>query len=327
MTWICTAVCRRAFWVAPLCAALIISSSNLGWSQSRTIRLINPFPAGGTADIIARVVTEQISRTRGVTFIIEDRPGAGTVIGADVVARATPDGNTLLINTMALLINAHLRKLNFDPLTSFAPVCNLFESPQLLVVSSNSPFRSMSDLVSAARAKPGELTLASTGPATNSHIAFEMFRRAADVQMTYVPFPGNLPTVNAILGEHVTVGIANYADLVGHIDAGKVRPLAVVTPTRLQPLSAVPTVREAGFKEFEYLTWFGILAPAKTPTQVIDQLSEWFAAARQSPEVKERLLRQGLFPQKECGSDFAELLRKTYEDYGQAIRESNIKID
>jgi tripartite-type tricarboxylate transporter receptor subunit TctC len=304
---------------------LFAVSSNGAWAQPRTIKIINPFPPGGTADIIARIVTEQVGRTQGVTFVIENRPGAGTVIGAEEVARAAPDGNTLLINTSALLISAHLRKLNFDPLTSFEPLCNLTQSPQLLFVNGASPYRTMGDFIAAARAKPGELTLSSTGPATSSHIGLEKLKRAANVSITYVPFPGNAPTVNAVLGGHVTAGIANYADLVGHIQAGKLRALATMTPIRIEPLPNLPTAREAGYEELEYVIWFGIFAPAKTPGQTAKQLSEWFAASVQAPEVKAKLVVQGLYPEKACGAEFAAFVRKEYENYGRVIREENIK--
>lgn len=312
-------------------AALCIFSATVfnhgAWSQARTIKLINPFPPGGTADIIGRVVTEQISRTRGVTFVFENRPGAGTVIGAEIVARANPDGNTLFINSTAVLIASHLRKLNFDPLESFAPICDLTQSPQIIFVNSTSPYRTMDDFVAAARAKPGELSLASTGPTTNSHIAFESFKRATKVAITFVPFPGNAPTINAVLGEHVSVGIANYADLVGHFQAGKLRALATVVPTRIEPMPDLPTVAEAGYKEFEYVTWFGILAPAKTPDATVKQLSEWFGAARQAPEVKEKLVVQGFYPMNECGAEFAALMRREHEKWGRVIREANIKLE
>jgi tripartite-type tricarboxylate transporter receptor subunit TctC len=195
----------------------LVLSGHDAWSQARTIKIVNPFPPGGTADIIARVLGEQISRTQGVTMLIEDRPGAGTVIGTELAARAAPDGNTLLITTSALVINAHLRKVTYNALSSFEPICNLTQSPQLIVVNSASPYRTVADLISAARAMPGQVSLASTGPATNAHLAFEMLKRVAKVDMTYVPFPGNAPTVNAILGGHVTSAVANYADLVEHI--------------------------------------------------------------------------------------------------------------
>jgi tripartite-type tricarboxylate transporter receptor subunit TctC len=137
--------------------------------QARTIKLINPFPPGGTADVIARIVTEQIGRVRGATFVIENRPGAGTVIGTEAVARAAPDGNTLLINSTSFVINPHIRQLSFDPLASFAPICNLTQSPQLLFVNNDSPYRTMGEMIAAARVKPGELTLAST-PAGSAQI-------------------------------------------------------------------------------------------------------------------------------------------------------------
>jgi tripartite-type tricarboxylate transporter receptor subunit TctC len=304
---------------------LVALTCSHGWSQTRTAKIVNPFPPGGTADIIARLVTEQVGRAQGLTFVIENRPGAGTVIGAEEVARAAPDGNTLLINTSALLISAHLRKLTFDPLDSFEPICNLTQSPQLLFVNATSPYRAMSDFIAAARAKPSELTLASTGPATSSHISLEKFRREAGVSITYVPFPGNAPTVNAVLGGHVTAGIANYADLVGHIQTGKLRALATMTPTRIEPLPNVPTAREAGYQQFEYVIWFGVFAPARTPARIANQLSEWFAASMQAPDVKAKLIAQGLYPVNECGAKFAAFIREEYQSYGRTIREANIK--
>jgi tripartite-type tricarboxylate transporter receptor subunit TctC len=140
-----------------------------------------------------------------------------------------------------------------------------------------------------------------------------------------VPFPGNAPTVNAVLGGHVTAGIANYADLVGHIQIGKVRALATMTPTRIEPLPNLPTAREAGYEQFEYVTWFGVFAPAKTPKQTANQLSEWFSAAVQAPDVKAKLFVQGLYPVNECGAKFAASMRDEYENYGRTIRETNIK--
>jgi tripartite-type tricarboxylate transporter receptor subunit TctC len=298
------------------------------WSQTaRTIKIINPYPPGGTADIVARIVSEQIGRARGVSMIIENRPGGGTVIGTEAAARAAPDGNTLLITSVVFIINPHLRKLNYDPLTSFEPICNLVQSPQVLVVNSGSPYRTMADLTRAAHAKPGELTLASTGPASPSHVAFEILKRTAKLEMIYVPFPGNAPTINAVLGGHVTAGIANYADVVGHLKAGSLRALVTPSPTRIEALPDLPTAAEAGHKEFEYDIWFGMLTPAKTSKDVVSQFSEWFVAAMQVPEVKEKLVVQGLYPVGACGADFAADLRRQFVDYGRVIRDANIKAE
>ncbi|HWF95186.1 MAG TPA: tripartite tricarboxylate transporter substrate binding protein, partial [Xanthobacteraceae bacterium] len=321
---------RRAAGASALAVLSLLAlspTSRNASSQSRTIKIVNPFPPGGTADIIARVLADQISRTQSVTMLIEDRPGAGTVIGTELAARATPDGNTLLITTSALVINAHLRKVTYKPLASFDPICNLAQSPQLVVVNSASPYRTIADLVSAARAMPGQLSLASTGPATSAQIAFEMLKRVANVEMTFVPFPGNAPTVNAILGGHVTSAVANYADLVEHLKAGKLRALATFTPARIEPLPELPTIAESGYKESEYVTWFGMFAPANTPKEVISQLSGWFAAALQVPEVKAKLVIQGLYPVGACGSAFGELVRKQYDDFGRIILEANIKAE
>jgi tripartite-type tricarboxylate transporter receptor subunit TctC len=305
----------------------LLLSSDVAQSQARTIKIINPYPPGGTADIVARVISEQIGRTQGVTMLIENRPGAGTVIGTEAAARAAPDGNTLLITSVAFVINPHLRNLNYDPLSSFQPICNLTQSPQLLVVNSGSRYRTMADLTNAARAKPSELTLASTGPASPSQIAFEMLKHVANVQMTYVPFPGNAATVNAVLGGHVTAGIANYADLVGHLKAGTLRALATPSPTRIESLPEVPTVAESGHKEFEYEVWFGMFAPARTPNETVSQLSSWFVRAIQVAEVREKLVVQGLYPDGTCGAEFADGLRRQFNDYGRIIREANIRAE
>jgi tripartite-type tricarboxylate transporter receptor subunit TctC len=305
----------------------LLLSGHSAQSQTRTIKIVNPYPPGGTADIVARVLGEQIGRTQAVTMVVENRPGGGTVVGTEASARAAPDGNTLLITSVVFVINPNLRKLNYDPLTSFEPLCNLVQSPQVIVVNGASPYRTMTDLINAAHAKPGELTLASTGPASPSHIAFEMLKRAANIQMIYVPFPGNAPTVNAVLGGHVTAGVANYADVVGHLKAGTLRALITPAATRIETLPDVPTAAESGYKELEYEVWFGMLAPAKTSKDRVSQLSGWFTAATQVAEVREKLVVQGLYPVVTCGADFAADLRRQYVDYGRVIREANIKAE
>jgi tripartite-type tricarboxylate transporter receptor subunit TctC len=310
-----------------IAAGAAVDARAQGGHPDRPIRIIVPFAPGGTADIIARVLGEQIGRTQGVTMMIENRPGGGTVIGTEAAARAAPDGNTLLITSVVLVINPHLRKLNYDPMTSFEPICNLVQSPQVIVVNSGSPYRTMADLTSAARAKPGQLTFASTGPASPSHVAFEMSKRAAGLEMIYVPFPGNAPTINAVLGGHVTVGVANYADVVGHLKAGTLRALATTSPMRIEALPELPTAAEAGHKELEYDIWFGMLAPAKTPKTIVAQFSSWLVSAMQVPVTKAKLVDQGLYPVGTCGAAFAADLRRQYDNYGRVIRDANIKAE
>ena len=313
------------------CAAVLavftihLSTVQGALSQGATIKIINPSPPGGTADAVARLISEYISRNHGVGMVVESRPGAGTAIGTEAVSRATPDGNTLLISSPAIILNQHVRKLNYS-LSSFEPICNLTQSPQLIAVNSASPYRTMADLFNSARAKPGELTLASTGPATQSQIGFEHLKRVHNLEMTYVPFPGNAPTVNALLGAHVTAGIANYADFIGHFRSGSLRPLATTTPARIEPLPDLPTVAESGHKELEYELWFGVFAPVKTPPHTVSKLANWFNAAIQEAEVRTKLMAQGLYPVGMCGADFAALLRKENDEYSQIIRETDFKL-
>ena len=313
-----------SFVVSAALIAILASADSVN-AQSRTIKIVNPYPPGGTADIIARLLGEQIGRQHGVTMIIENRPGGGTVIGTEAAARSAPDGNTLLIASVALVINPHLRKVNYDPLTSFEPICNLVQSPQIIVVNAGSPHRTLADLTNAARTRPGAVTLGSTGPASPSQIAIERVKRATGLDVTYVPFPGNAPTINAVLGGHVSAGIANYADVVEHLKAGTLRALATHSPTRIAALPDLPTAAQSGIKEFEYDVWFGMLAPAKTSTDIVGQLSNWYRDAMQVSDVRTKLVAQGLYPAGSCGADFASDLRTQFVDYGRVIKEANIK--
>jgi tripartite-type tricarboxylate transporter receptor subunit TctC len=320
---------RRSLLLAASAVALgLLSFGHGAWSQSaRTIKIVVPFPPGGSADILARLVGEQVGRTQGITLLIENRPGAGASIAYEAVARAAPDANTLVINGNSLVINPHLRKVNYDPLTSFEPVCYLVSSPQVYVVSPDSPYRTLSDLIAAARAKPGEITLASVGPATTQHIGFEQLKHAAKINVTYVPYNGGAPAMNALLGGHVTAAFANYSEAVEHIKAGKLRVLASASRTRIEPLPDVPTVAEMGFKDYEVEVWFGILAPAKTAKDATAQLASWFTAAMQVPDVKPKLVNLGLYPVGLCNADFGTHIHKQFDEYGRIIREANIKAE
>jgi tripartite-type tricarboxylate transporter receptor subunit TctC len=218
-------------------------------------------------------------------------------------------------------------KLKYDPLTSFEPICNLVHTLPLIAVSSASPYRTLADLITAARAKPGDLTLASDGPATGHQIAIEMFKRATNINMIFVPYPGGAPVVNAVLGEHVTSLLLNYPAVAEQLKAGNLRALATTWRTRGEALPEVPTVAESGYKDYEVDLWWGLLAPMKTPKERVSQLAGWFAAAMQVPEVRAQLVAQGLYPVGVCGVDFAAFIRKQYDDYGRVIREANIKAE
>jgi tripartite-type tricarboxylate transporter receptor subunit TctC len=310
-------------------AAIFLTFAEKGVSPQapKTIRVIVPSSAGGGADILARVLADQISREQGVAMAVENRPGASNTIGTEMAARAAPDGGTLLINTPEFVINPHLRKLNYDPLTSFTPVCYLVRSPQLIAVNSASPYRTIDDLLNAARAKPNELTLASAGPGSSTHIAFEVLKRAAKVQMTYVPFPGSPAAVNALLGGYVTAALASYPNLVEQIKAGELRAIATTSAARIKQLPDIPTIAESGFPDYGSDIWFGVVAPAQTPATIVSRLVDWFSAALHVPEVEAKLETQGLSTIGICGAAFGAFIRQQYDVTGRAIREANINAE
>jgi tripartite-type tricarboxylate transporter receptor subunit TctC len=308
-------------------AMLALSGNGAVSQMARTIKLVVPFPAGGSGDDLARLLGDQIGRSRGVNFVIEDRPGAGTVVATEAVSRAAPDGNTLLIVANSFVINPSLKKLNYDPFSSFAPVCHLVSSPLIVAVNSDSPYRSLADLIKAARAKPGELTLASIAPATTQHIAFEMLKRVADINMIHVPYPGGAPAVTALLGGHVTAVIANYSEVEAHMAAGKLRALATASRKRIASAPDLPTVAESGYPNYDAEVWFGLVAPARTPAETISQLSGWFGAALETAAVREKLALQEMYPAGTCGADFAAYLRHQFDDYARVIREADIKAE
>lgn len=291
----------------------------------RTIKVVVPFAAGGGTDVLARLLAEQIGRAGGPTFVIENRPGAGTVIGTEAVARAEPDGNTVLIVANSFVINPALRQRNYDPFTSFEALCLLARSPNVIAVNSESPYRTLPDLINAVRAKPGELTMAFNGPATSQQFGYEKLKRAAGINVIPVTFPGGAPAANALLGQHVTSLFVNYPSVSELIANGKLRALATASLKRVDLLPSIPTVAEQGYPDFEEDAWFGVMVPAKTPREVVAKLATWFGTAVVAPEVKAKLDLLGFSPVGECGNDFASFLKMQHEAYVRVIRETNMK--
>jgi tripartite-type tricarboxylate transporter receptor subunit TctC len=310
-----------------LAAVFVLAlSGQMAFSQSgRTIKLVVPVPPGASTDAVARLMAEQIGRAQGVTIVVENRPGASGMIGTEQVSRAAPDGNTLLMTANTYLIDAQTRKANYHPVTAFDPICYLVQSPAVFVVNSASPYKTFKELLDAARAKPGELSMAAVGPGTTFQMGFNTITKAAGVTMTFVPYQGSAPAATAVMGQHVTSAFAGYAVVSENIKADKLRALGVATMKRIEPLPDVPTFDEQGFKNLEVDNWFGIVAPVHTPKPALDQFGGWLKAALQDPEVKAKLALQGLYPVGMCGDEFAAYVKKRFDDYGVMIRESNIK--
>jgi tripartite-type tricarboxylate transporter receptor subunit TctC len=295
--------------------------------SGRTVRVIVPTPPAGVNDLMARLMADYLGKTHGLSMVVENRAGAAEVIGTEAVARAAPDGNTLLFGSSQVVINPQLRKVNYHPLESFEPVCLMVEAPLVFSVQASSPYRTLNDLLDAARAKPGSITMGSLGPGTPFDIGLAWLKQLAKVDITFVPFNGNGPSINALLGGHVTSTYNSYSSVNSQLKAGTLRALAAASKTRIPPLPDVPTVAESGFKDYEVAPWFGVYAPAKTPKETVTQYADWLSAALKAPEIKEKLAVQELYPMGLCGAEFAAFLRKQYEDYGRAIKETNFKLE
>jgi len=292
----------------------------------KSVRIIVPYPAGGAGDVITRVLAQQITESGGPAFVVENRPGAGSIIGSDAAARAAPDGLTILLVENPFILGAVLRPTDhYHPIKSFDPICYLADTPMVIAVAGNSEYKTLADFLKAAKTKPGTLSYGSTGPASTAHIAGELLKRAAGIELIYVPFPGTPPVVNAVLGGHVTAVIANYSDLKAQIDSKALRAIAVPAQQRVDPLPDVATLEEQGFRHIEASIWFGFVAPAGTPKDMLAQFERYFTAAIAVPAAKAKLNAVGLYPKVSCGAEFGAFIAAQTADYTNFAKEFDIK--
>ena len=315
-----------------LALALALTFALLGTGAlaqgTRTVKIVVPYTPASGPDILSRMLGDQIGRAKdGPTVVVENRPGAGTVVGTEAVARAAPDGNTVLLVANSFVINPALKRGNYDVATSFEPVCHLAATPMVLVVQGPSPYRTLNDLIDAAKAKPGQVVFASGGPASSLHVAIEVLKRAAQIEITYVPYGGTAPSINALMGGHVTAVWADYPTVVGQIKSGQLRGLVTASEKRVPTLPDVPTLTETGIVNYTADIFYGLVAPAKTPADELAKLSDWFGTALKVPELQPKLAQQGLFPVGLCGAPFGDFMRRSAEDYARIIREANIKVE
>lgn len=294
------------------------------WAPGRTVRLMIPFTPGGAADILGRLLTNQISQATGQNTIVENRPGGGTVIATEVVARAAPDGTTLLLMANSFVINDSLRKLTYEPLKSFEHICFLAQSPHVLTVPNASAIRTFADFVKASKDKPGAVTVGAVGPATTHHIAIEMLKRSAAIDVTFVSFPGGSAAATNVIGGHLAAALTNFAEIKENIGPA-VRAIAVGPAKRLKELPEIPTFAELGHPDVIGVSWFGLVAPAGTPADVVQRITKAFQAGLADRDVATKAEAAGVVIEGTCGPQFGELLRAQHGRYARAIREAGIK--
>lgn len=293
---------------------------------SRPIRWVVPFPPGGGADATARTITQKITENTGKQIIVDYAPGAGGNIGTDQVARAAPDGHTVIQTTNGHTIQPHLRKVAWDPVKDFAPISIVARYPLVIAVHPSVPAQTLKELVAYAKANPGKLTYGSSGPGGPLHIGAEVFKRTAGVDILHVPYKGNAPMTLAVVGGEVSMVFDSLTGPLPNIRAGKLRALAYMGEQRSPQLPDVPTATEAGVPVV-YAAWNGMLAPAGTPPEAIAWLNREIVKAVASPEVSSRLTGLGYEPMTNTPQQFAAMIAADLDRFGKIIRETGIKVE
>jgi tripartite-type tricarboxylate transporter receptor subunit TctC len=308
-----------------LCAAAAASAQAY---PTRPVRLIVGFPPGGGVDINARMLAPKLAEYLGQQVVVENKPGASTNIANDFVAKAAPDGYTLLINTAAIAINMSLfRNLPFDTLRDFAPVSLFSESPNVLVVPAKLPAQDVKALVAMARSSPGKLNYSSAGVGTTQHLAAELFKLRTGTFIVHIPYKGSSPSLTALIASEVDLSFANVPAIQGHVKAGRLRALATAAPRRDAQLPDVPTMKEAGIDGVEVAVWYGVFAPAKTPREIVQQVSQGIQRATRDPEVRRRMVEQGADPVGSTPEEFAKLLREEVARWAEVVKVSGARAD
>jgi len=305
--------------------ALPVAAQNY---PSRPLRLIVGFAPGGGVDINARMLAPKLSEYLGQQVVVENVPGAGTNIANERVAKSADDGYTLLINTAAVAINMSLyRNLPFDTLRDFAPVSVFSQSPNVLVVNAKLAAQNVRELVAMARSAPGKLNYSSAGVGTTQHLAAELFKLRTGTFIVHIPYKGTAPLMTALIAGEVDLSFANIPSLQGHLKSGRLRALAATAARRDPQLPEVPTMKEAGVEGVEVVVWYGVLAPAGTPREIVQKLSEGVQRATRDADVRKRMVEQGAEPVGSTPEEFSKLLREEVARWAEVVKISGARAD
>jgi tripartite-type tricarboxylate transporter receptor subunit TctC len=308
-------------------AGLLLALSTAAAAQdypTKPVRLVIPFPPGGSNDIVGRMVGTQLSERLGKQVVVENRGGAGGVVGTEMVAKAAPDGYTLLIISLAHAVNPWLYKLNYDPIKSFTPVAILGSGPNVLAVHPDLPVKSAKDLVALAKQKPGELQYASAGVGSFQHLGGELFKLVAGVDLMHVPFKGGGPAMIDVMGGHTKIVFSSLVQTTPHIRSGKLKALGVGGTKRNPVLPDVPTIAE-DVPGYEAVNWWGIVAPAGTPAAIVDKLSKEVAVALTSPEVQKQFETEGAEIVQMSPAEFGKFIETEMTKWERVVKEGNIR--
>ena len=314
-----------------------VSSAGMSFAQpaapaqsypQRPVRIIVGFSAGGPADILARVVGQRLAESWGQQVVIDNRPGAGGNIAGELVARASADGYTLYMANIGHAVNSSLyRKLAFDPLNDFTPVILVAMQPSLLVANLGFSAKSAAELVTLAKTRPGQINFATAGNGTGSHLAGELLKMMAGIELVHIPYKGSPPAINDLLGGHVPLMIDGLPSALAHVRVGKSRALGITSSTRFPAAADIPTIAEQGVTGYEAYGWNGMLAPAGAPRAVVERINREVAAMLQSPDVKERLAAMGYYPSGGTSAEFRAFIGAEMAKWSRVIERAGVRAD
>ncbi|HEY2249305.1 MAG TPA: tripartite tricarboxylate transporter substrate binding protein [Bradyrhizobium sp.] len=311
-----------------LCIALCPALSLAQNFPNRTIRMIVPFPAGGPNDIIARVVAQRMSQILNQTVIIDNRTGQGGVLGTDLVAKAAPDGYTIAMTSLgALAISPSMEKVAYDASKDLAPVTLVAQVPEMLVVATNVPANNMRELVALAKSQPGKMNFGSSGPGSLPHLAGELFKLTGKIDLVHVPYRGAAPAVNDLLAQQVQMAFFDLPVLLPQVKAGKIRPIAIGAPQRAASVPDVPTTTEVGMPDLQTENWYGLVAPVKTPPEVIAVLNKAAVDAIKDPQVAEKLASQGAILVGDSPEHFRDYIATETKRWAKVIKDAGVQTE
>jgi tripartite-type tricarboxylate transporter receptor subunit TctC len=318
---------------AMLWAAILVGMPVPGLAETypdRAVHWIVPYPPGSGTDVVARLLGERLAQSLGKPVVIDNKPGAGAAIGVEALAKSAPDGYTIgMADTGPLAINPALYpKLGYDPVKSFAPITNIAMLPFLLVVNPSLPAKSVQELIAIAKEKPGQINYASVGNGSSVHLATEVFKKMAGIDMTHIPYKGSAPALQDLLGGQVSVMFVNLLSSQAYLKEGTLRPLAVAPAKRLSALPDLPTVAEAGVPGYDFISWFGLLAPAGTPEPIVQRLNGEIVRILKDPDMRARLIEQGgLEPVGSSPQEFASLIASEMTHWAEIVRSTGARVD
>ena len=317
----------RALRTAAACAAVVFSTPLLAQEYpAKPVRLLIGFPPGGATDLVARLMAPKYTAVLKQQFIVDNRAGANGVIGSDLAAKAAPDGYVLHLATIgSLVLSPATTKVPYDPLKDFAPVSQAVALQNIFIVHPNLPPRALKELIALAKARPGKLNFASSGPASPGHLAGELFKSMAGVNMVHVPYKGGGPAMIDLVAGHVEIFVAVISTAVPQVKAGKARALAVTGPRRAEALAQVPTVSEAGLKGYEATNWYGYVLPPATPRAIVDRLHKATVTVLEMPDVRQALLDQGIDAAPSTPEQFAAYIKSETAKWTKVVKAAGLK--